>query len=639
MDIKTNVPFDGSSFAAQVQSGATINAAEGWVQNINQAAVQQRLADYQTQVAQYISAQKPGATVGDVIGTQTVSQDNRSILAGTLPYARIATGARFQVMPDNLRWKFRYNVYASDMDRALDDPFISFTSSTAAIAGKRLTLSFSAATQADQATIDSLLPPPHPDGTPIQPGELPQSLPGYLIRMVPKFRLAGEVVASGPAFTMGTELIQNAAYFNPATGQWDGQGGDNHPTVADYIATGLDLQGAAPGQLESAKSKLSAVQDALTQLLNNPTDTTSISTLGKDDVVGELLNAGIVAYFAGIDNRSKLGAAAAEAVTVRMPSFGNFGLSAQTIFSFGVPRSVKVRELNMDVDRVFGADVRKDGNNSKLVDFRKNMGGQMSALENLIPEELFTDLRDPNRAQAVSAVKAIGIAASQGQRIYHLDLQNQDLHSTILSQLAIDAAVKEEIANALAAGREVTVHQANISFSGFTGAGYIIIDPDTGAGAYKISGGANGGDLVTSIASFLNIFSVSAHDDKAAGVEFLRLLIDFLASLLIEIFKSVLAGILKFLLDFLETFINLLAVCSGVQLIFVLYIYTVLTVLSLVLISLLFTGAFLIAALGTLAAFLINAFINDVVVPLICTSTASNRRKFPVYALVHSPST
>ena len=53
-----------------------------------------------------------------------------------------------------------------------------------------------------------------------------------------------------------------------------------------------------------------------------------------------------------------------------------------------------------------------------------------------------------------------------------------------------------DIQNGLAAGKEVTVHQAPITQSGWTGSGYIITDPETGAGAYKIAGGANGGVLI-----------------------------------------------------------------------------------------------------------------------------------------------
>ncbi|MEW5837730.1 MAG: hypothetical protein AB1717_02725 [Pseudomonadota bacterium] len=39
------------------------------------------------------------------------------------------------------------------------------------------------------------------------------------------------------------------------------------------------------------------------------------------------------------------------------------------------------------------------------------------------------------------------------------------------------------------------MHQADITVNGWTGSGYIILDPETGAGAYKISGGMNGGAL------------------------------------------------------------------------------------------------------------------------------------------------
>ena len=49
-----------------------------------------------------------------------------------------------------------------------------------------------------------------------------------------------------------------------------------------------------------------------------------------------------------------------------------------------------------------------------------------------------------------------------------------------------------EIRNSLNAGKEVITHTDAVSVPGWSGAGYIITDPDTGAGAYKISGGGNG---------------------------------------------------------------------------------------------------------------------------------------------------
>jgi len=43
---------------------------------------------------------------------------------------------------------------------------------------------------------------------------------------------------------------------------------------------------------------------------------------------------------------------------------------------------------------------------------------------------------------------------------------------------------------------------------GYTGAGYIILDPITGEGAYRISGGGNGGSLFTALSFLLNTISI-----------------------------------------------------------------------------------------------------------------------------------
>ena len=77
--------------------------------------------------------------------------------------------------------------------------------------------------------------------------------------------------------------------------------------------------------------------------------------------------------------------------------------------------------------------------------------------------------------------------------IYTIRQSNID---TVLPQLQIGADVKSDIANAVNAGKQVTVSKSNINLNGWTGCGYIITDPLTGAGAYMISGGQNGAFLV-----------------------------------------------------------------------------------------------------------------------------------------------
>ncbi len=69
---------------------------------------------------------------------------------------------------------------------------------------------------------------------------------------------------------------------------------------------------------------------------------------------------------------------------------------------------------------------------------------------------------------------------------------NQTNANTVLPQLQVSDDVKNDIVNAINAGKIVVVAKANVTYNGWTGCGYIISDPITGAGAYMISGGANG---------------------------------------------------------------------------------------------------------------------------------------------------
>ena len=91
-----------------------------------------------------------------------------------------------------------------------------------------------------------------------------------------------------------------------------------------------------------------------------------------------------------------------------------------------------------------------------------------------------------------SAIQALIDANKQGIPIYQIDANNR---SQVLPLLAInDTDVMSDINNALSTGLEVIVPQrASAKAVGVSGIGYILRDPITGAAAYRISGGLNGG--------------------------------------------------------------------------------------------------------------------------------------------------
>jgi len=169
---------------------------------------------------------------------------------------------------------------------------------------------------------------------------------------------------------------------------------------------------------------------------------------------------------------------------IRLPSETIFSYELKINSVFGVPTSVSAGGLAMDLDRAMVLVKALDGDQDKPKQFMLASGMNSSALEHSVSEQLFSAPENP--AYGISAVKALKIANDQGIPIYTINQTNID---TILLQLQLDTGTITDIKNA---GMEVTVSRTEITYNGWTGCGYIIIDPTTGAGAYMISGGMSG---------------------------------------------------------------------------------------------------------------------------------------------------
>ncbi|MDG4551148.1 MAG: hypothetical protein P9G45_12145 [Candidatus Contendobacter sp.] len=190
-------------------------------------------------------------------------------------------------------------------------------------------------------------------------------------------------------------------------------------------------------------------------------------------------------------------------------SYGLFHLHAQPIKLYGtLTARVEFKGLNLDIGHLRSIRWSKANDSTAWIAYNRLRGQQASALEHATPEAFWIDRTQcrypdengqmqnptlPDCPQAVSAVKALALAARQGQKVFTITSKNA---ATVLPQLSVSRSVAAEIKNALATGKEVTVHEKAINAYGFSGVGYIIVDPETGSGAYLIEGGGNGGDLV-----------------------------------------------------------------------------------------------------------------------------------------------
>jgi hypothetical protein len=511
MDLKAAVPLDAQALLARIQAGATVNEAEGWAQNLDGAALQTALADYQSRLKAYIDAQKPDATVGDVLGAKAIIAQNLPFLMGSLPYQVVAEGAATAALPDSLRAQYRFDLYAAaDFGGGPQrgGQVLTHTVSLPKLAGGKLTLSFAPATQADADLISSYLPKPHADGSPVQPGELPASLPGYLVRLKAEYRVDGQLVAGGGSFTMGSSYIGSSALYSPDKG-WE-EAADNVQTAGEYWATYVGTS-APQTRLNGIKANLEQTQDKLAKFQANPGNTIPITNLTKEDLIGDLLFSTIFGYFAVNEASQRVEQKGSQAVAYRKSGFGHFGVSAKVIYRYGIPYRVSFPGLMMDIDHWRDIAVIKDNDANKRMAYLRQTGIRLSTYEHLIPEKFWTSKQNPG--EGFSAVKALTKAVAEGQKIYTLTSQN----ISTLAQIQIDDAIRSEIQDSVNVGLTVTVHERPVVTFGWSGSGYIITDPQIGSGAYKIYGGANGG-AVQLEQKLSAIFLVSGADVAVSGI-------------------------------------------------------------------------------------------------------------------------
>src|SRR5690554_2382912 len=268
-------------------------------------------------------------------------------------------------------------------------------------------------------------------------------------------------------------------YWQPNRG-W--QTSRNQPVAGEYRAIALDLHGISASQAEQLKNDMESTQQKI--------NTEDCTNLGKQQLVGDLLYATILSYFALNNVQDSISARQANMVTYKAPSYGIFKTNITPMYWFGIPRNVKINGLTMDVDRITHLLAHKDNDHEQWVNYNRASGARLSAMEHLVPEQMFST--DENPAHGISAVKAIQLAAAEGQKIWTITQANL---AVALANITLDNDIKNDIRNAVNAGQEVTTHDKYINFHGKNAAGYIILNPTTGAGAYMISSGENGGDI------------------------------------------------------------------------------------------------------------------------------------------------
>jgi len=486
LDVVEISGLDPEALSQSFLDSGSVNEAEGWVQGFDSTVVESAQQQAQTALEEHISNNMNDPTVGDVVGGRKVILKEYPGVPSSLPNPIVVEGATYAELPEALQPKltlgFGRDLFGDLVDRV--------TFPWAQANNHKVTLSFRPATEADEQALASLLP----DGEITDISQLPQSIPSYLIEVVPEIKVNGEVKLTGSAMGLGEDLDFGFEVDDPVFGAKSYPS----PVVAgSYLSIAVAGGSVSPKALEDVQSRLESTKATL-----ESQDQALLAGLGRDDILGDMFHAGTLGYFAEYSTLAQLMAQQQDSHMQLAPSVGTYGYVPKVNYFFGFPRSIEPGGVEMDLDRVANA-TNVDGKGDEAgFNLTFQLGALSSALEHSIPEQMF--VTEENPGEGVSAVKALQKASAQGQRIYHITHANQ---AEALENIHHSSETMNEIRQALAVGKEVITHTDSISVPGWSGAGYVIYDPEMGSGAWKIGGGMNGGGLFNAVGYIISVLN------------------------------------------------------------------------------------------------------------------------------------
>lgn len=425
-----------------------VDESLGRITNVDADVVDERLLSWIVQVDDYAISHGLEQTLEGLLGGPSITERALGVLPGSLPYRVVERSAASSAWPAALRHGVRISAFASEADRASGDAAVAAELSLPRLGSGRLGIGFEPATAADAAVLQAAR-----EGS-------AESLPVYLIDVVPVVRLDGTELARGGSLRMGSELL-------------------------------LDLRLDGPGDPETLSYSVIAGDEIVAGITGNGVNRQVIEKRFADHPVenaGEYFHQVGLHYWAESDYLAEISARSLGVSMARLPSVGLFSSPLSVSYLFGAPRSAVYSGRAMDVRRsllaVAGADA------VKVVAFVQQAGAAGSYLEGSVFDQL--EDREAPSIQGISAMQLLSDAAALDVPIYRITSANA---AAALPLLELPEAVEQDVQTAVGLGKSVMISEREIDTGPWKGVGYIVRDETTGAGAYLISGGANGGGL------------------------------------------------------------------------------------------------------------------------------------------------
>jgi transglutaminase-like putative cysteine protease len=498
VDFNAITSFDGQSFFNQLTAGATTGPYSAT--HVDPATIQNKVAELKTKLSDYLN-NHPKNTMREVIGLSRPIIKAYGILPATANYDIKTLLNEYSEIPDYLRHKLTFQVASIDPLLGLTNTEFTYTASLPELAGRRITLSYRPADTATENYLNSLLPPALPNATLEQQiARLPTQIDASPVQLIPELKIDGTTVASGSAVGMGYDQEFDMNFSSP--GGFNDSAVNNQIVAGTYNAVVLDLGAVSSDYIQQRRQTMDHIR---TQLQNQDT-----AGLTKDDVIGETLHLAGIKYWTEVDLFTQIAQRVTGVAATRLPSEGIFSYNLKVVWGGIVllaPQTIYDGGLGTDIDHDLQAVVSKDNDPARTRNYELMTGVIGSYMEASVYDEML-NYADQLPGIGISTAHILAYANSQGIPVYHINSSNV---ATVLPLLQVDNDVKNDIQTAVSAGKVVTIPERNLTINGWwTGVGYAVTDPGSGAGAYLISGGYAGGGFQLPTLHPLLLFLIGA---------------------------------------------------------------------------------------------------------------------------------
>ena len=292
--------------------------------------------------------------------------------------------------------------------------------------------------------------------------------------MKPVLLVDNEVAAEGDSYLESTLGTKGSFTINLTSGGRN-TSVTNDVTTGSMYAVTLDSQNITAEELQSVYDEAAALRDSVTE-----------ANVYSEEYLGKLLSLAGKLYFAQVDIADTLAADMYDVAVTRSLSEGITGYEVRTSSMYGRITSLSEGNLYIDIDTDSHGVVSLNGEEDVVKEYMSSTGMTSSLYESAVWEEL-------TGYESVSTISIL--AKAQEENIDILLISSINL-GTEIEKLNTDEATRQSVINAVNRGMVVTIPAEEITMGEWTGTGYIVTNPATGAGEYIISGGLNGGSVV-----------------------------------------------------------------------------------------------------------------------------------------------